>query len=56
MALILCPECNNKISNKAPACVHCGLPSAYFEAANAVLDSAVSVATSRALIYLMKLG
>ena len=26
MALIKCPECGNSISNKATACIHCGLP------------------------------
>lgn len=26
MALITCPECNKDISDKAPACPHCGLP------------------------------
>ena len=26
MALIKCPECGKEISNKAPACVHCGYP------------------------------
>lgn len=26
MALIECPECGGKVSNKAPACIHCGYP------------------------------
>lgn len=26
MALIKCPECGREISDKAPACVHCGFP------------------------------
>lgn len=26
MALIKCPECEKEISDKAPACVHCGYP------------------------------
>ena len=26
MALIKCPECGREISNKAPACIHCGYP------------------------------
>ena len=30
MALIHCPECTKKISDKADACPHCGLPKAYF--------------------------
>lgn len=30
MSLINCPECGNKISDKAEACPHCGLPSKNF--------------------------
>ena len=26
MALIICPECNGKVSDKATACIHCGYP------------------------------
>lgn len=26
MALILCPECGGKVSDKARACIHCGYP------------------------------
>lgn len=26
MALIKCPECGKEISDKAPACIHCGFP------------------------------
>ncbi len=26
MALIRCPECGKEISDKAPACIHCGYP------------------------------
>lgn len=26
MALIKCPECGGNISDKAPACIHCGYP------------------------------
>lgn len=26
MALIKCPECGKDISDKAPACIHCGFP------------------------------
>lgn len=26
MALIECPECGGKVSDKAPACIHCGFP------------------------------
>lgn len=26
MALIKCPECEKEISDKAPACPHCGCP------------------------------
>lgn len=30
MPLILCPDCNNKVSDRAELCPHCGLPSKYF--------------------------
>lgn len=30
MALIQCPECSSRISDKAEKCPHCGLPAAYF--------------------------
>lgn len=26
MALIKCPECGGQVSDKAPACIHCGFP------------------------------
>ena len=26
MALIKCPECGKDISDKSPACIHCGYP------------------------------
>jgi len=26
MALIQCPECSKSISDKSPACIHCGVP------------------------------
>lgn len=30
MPLIICPECNSKISDKAAMCVHCGCPREFF--------------------------
>jgi len=30
LALIICQECNNKISDRAESCPHCGLPAKYF--------------------------
>lgn len=30
MALIVCPECKSKISDKSESCPHCGLPAKYF--------------------------
>lgn len=30
MSLISCPECQNRISNRAETCPHCGLPAKYF--------------------------
>ncbi len=45
MPLISCPDCNNKISDRAESCPHCGLPAKYFNASgkydNAVSDSVV---------------
>ncbi len=35
MALILCPECKNQISDKSEFCPHCGLPSKYFPTSQA---------------------
>ncbi len=26
MGLVNCPDCGNKVSDKAPACIHCGRP------------------------------
>jgi len=26
MAMIKCPECGNMVSDKAPSCIHCGVP------------------------------
>ena len=26
MALISCPECGKEVSDRAPACIHCGYP------------------------------
>jgi len=31
VALITCPECQNKISDRAEVCPHCGLPSSFFD-------------------------
>ena len=33
MALIVCPECGRRISDRASFCPNCGLPAAYFDAA-----------------------
>ena len=32
MALIQCPDCKNRISDRAERCPHCGLPAQYFKA------------------------
>ena len=34
MALIKCPECGGQISDKAPACIHCGCPASEFHVNN----------------------
>jgi hypothetical protein len=26
MGLVICPDCGNKVSDMAPACIHCGRP------------------------------
>ena len=31
MALIICPDCKNRISDRAERCPHCGLPAKYFQ-------------------------
>ncbi|MGR3238906.1 zinc ribbon domain-containing protein [Vibrio vulnificus] len=30
MSIIFCPECSKEISDKAPSCIHCGLPMAQY--------------------------
>ena len=30
MAMFYCPECQNRISNRAESCIFCGLPSKHF--------------------------
>ena len=30
MARVVCPECKNRISDRADKCPHCGLPAQYF--------------------------
>ena len=32
MALIICPDCRSRISDRAERCPHCGLPAQYFRA------------------------
>jgi len=49
MSLILCPECQNKISDRAEACPHCGLPSKYFGLSVAVNDKRDKSALSQPL-------
>lgn len=36
MALIQCPECGKEISDKAPACIHCGFPLDQLEKNNSI--------------------
>ena len=40
MALIVCPECGGKLSDKAEYCPHCGCPSKYIST-NAISDFVV---------------
>ena len=50
MSLITCPDCGKRISDKAVACPHCGLPAKYFcaenqaEGSNSVQDPAEACA------------
>jgi len=39
MALITCPECGKQISDRAPACIHCGFPLELLNNENAQNDS-----------------
>lgn len=41
MALIICPECKNQISDKSTCCPHCGLPAKYFSQNKAVQEVSV---------------
>lgn len=43
MALILCPECQKQISDKAEQCPHCGLPAKYFPQQSGTLRSQTTV-------------
>ena len=36
MALIYCPECGSRISDKALMCIHCGCPAEYYSEAKPV--------------------
>jgi hypothetical protein len=35
VAIVACPECGNRISNRAEICPHCGLPRRFFNLPNA---------------------
>jgi DNA helicase-4 len=39
MSMIACPECNNKISDRAEICPHCGLPRRFFIITNVESDN-----------------
>lgn len=43
MALIKCPECGKKISNKATMCIHCGCPLEYNTAGNEQIVEGIPV-------------
>ena len=46
MPLIFCPECSKKISDRAEACPHCGLPSKYFGSVVSNHDVAVTISNA----------
>lgn len=47
MALIKCPECGKEISNKAPACIHCGCPSSEFPIVNEIQKEVIENASEK---------
>lgn len=49
MPLITCPECQNKISDRAEACPNCGLPAKYFNASTALHDVKVETKLTQSL-------
>lgn len=44
MALINCPECGKQISDKAPACIHCGYPIQTEQAVSTLISNSKKVA------------
>ena len=46
MALITCPECGKRISDKATSCPHCGLPAKFFQEKTAVAPGDIRVSKS----------
>lgn len=53
MALIKCPECGKEVSDKAPACIHCGFPMELIE--NEVEKVTISKEASSKTGYSMEL-
>lgn len=47
MSLIVCPECRNRISDRAEACPHCGLPAKYFDTPVNNQDTKIRVESSQ---------
>lgn len=51
MALILCPECHNQISDKAEQCPYCGLPAKYFLQEPSVKQDMTALLKEKYLLY-----
>lgn len=44
MALVDCPDCQSRVSDKASACIHCGCPSSEFSVGSKVQEPKTSTA------------
>lgn len=49
MALIICPDCRSRISDRAERCPHCGLPAQYFRAGEPT--QSISSSENEKLVY-----
>lgn len=56
MALIHCPECNNQISDQAPACPQCGYPLQTITPVAPVATPIISNALLRVIVILVGIG
>ena len=47
MALIKCPECGKEISDKSPACIHCGFPLESLKGSSGIDEATVEKDTDK---------